>query len=144
MRGNRYDGIVNYVDFGTLGKDVFELLTGQTPDIFTDELFSQGLNFQKRFYPQNDAHNRSGTNYWPMKHSEDYPMKIYISPAVQNSSYYSLKIDYDVYGNNAIEVAPLLDEIRQIPNTNLFVGKMYFRVLDEPIFILWFSLEKRN
>ncbi|KAJ6253760.1 hypothetical protein M0813_13177 [Anaeramoeba flamelloides] len=142
VRGLHFDGIVNYVKFDTLGRAVFELFIHDF-DVLSDKLVTPALSFQKRFYTQTDSEGRDGTNFWSYAHEQMYRMKTYVSPAVQNKSYNSLKIDYTVPGNNVLTTQPLIDEIRRIKGSDIFVGKMYFRVAGEPVFILWFSLEQR-
>lgn len=144
MRGNKFSGITIQVKFGTLGKEVFKVFTdGAVDALFSNSFSSAPLTFRKRFYQSDDSKGQSGINWWTMKKGESLPMKIYVSRAEQGVSGDSLKIDYDVTDNNALTERPLLDEIRRLPGTNTYLGKMYFRALGKPVFFLWFALEKQ-
>ena len=128
-----------------LGNIAYIVYTGKLRDILTGKAYSQKLTFQKRFYQSDNEKGESGINYWPVKEIESMPIKIYISSAIGDSSGASMKIDYNLKSNKWLVERPLLDEIRQIPGSDLYIGKMYYRVVGKlPVFFLWFALEKRN
>ena len=109
-----------------------------------DRLPFRNVFFKQDLYPDTDD-TRSGINYWPRTGKTSMPMKIYLSPAIEDGSVDSLKIDYDIAANRSLTHRPLLDEIRQIPNSNLYIGKMYYRVTKGlPALFLWFALELNN
>ena len=144
FRGNQFQGIVLYINNLYFGKCLFTLYTGIPLDIFTGKTFSQALTFQKRFYEQDNENGESGINYWPVRSETYLPMKIYISPSLQDISINSLKIDYNVNSNEDITQKPLIDEVRQIPGSDLYIGKMYFRLGNFPLLVLWFAIELEN
>jgi hypothetical protein len=141
FRGVNYQGIVLSVNYLAAGNLVFTMYTGNLIDFLTGTMFSQALTFQKRFYPQDNDKGESGINYWPVHAEEAMHMKIYMSPSIQDATIQSLKIDYDVSSNNRITHRPLIDEVRQIPGSDLYIGKMYYRLADSPMLFLWFAIE---
>ena len=141
FRGNKFNGFILYVTNKKIGEIVYKLYTGKPCD---STLKLQSLTFQKRFYLYDNEKGESGINFWPVKGVLSMPMKIYISPCITNSRIDSLKIDYDVKSNNPITERILIDEVRQITNTNLYLGKMYSRIFGKPVFFLWFVLEKKQ
>jgi hypothetical protein len=144
FRGNNFQGIVLYINNLYFGKCLFTLYTGNPLDMFTGKTFSQALTFQKRFHEQDNADGESGINYWPVRAETYLPMKIYMGPSLQDASINSLKIDYHVEANRGITQKPLIDEVRQIPGSNLYIGKMYYRIGSFPLLILWFAIELEN
>lgn len=144
FRGHKFNGLILAIADGAIGKTVYFLYTGAVLDMLTGKLYSQQLTFRKRFYPADNERDESGINFWPVKGVESMPMKIYLSPAVDDSSLESLKIDYAVPGNNPVTEQILVDEVRQIPGSDLYLGKMYYRELGRHLFFLWFALEKAD
>jgi len=55
-----------------------------------------------------------------------------------------LEDDYDVVSNKKITQRPLIDEVRQIPDSNLYIGKMYYRLVGKHVLFLWFAIELEN
>jgi hypothetical protein len=143
FRGQKFNGFILHVANKELGAIVYKLYTGNPLDFLSNGLTLQALTFQKRFYPQDNKKGESGINFWPVKGEESLPMRIYISPCLSDAQANSLKIDYDVESNDPITQRVLIDEVRQIPYTQLYLGKMYYRICGEPYFFLWFVLEKR-
>ena len=135
FRGHRYNGLILYVKEGALGKAIYTQYTGKNIDLLTGKLYAQALTFQKRFFLQDNKRGESGINFWPIRQVESMPMKIYNANG-------SMNIDYDVLANNPVTERPLLDEIRQIPGSDLYIGKMYFRITGKKIVFLWFALER--
>ena len=145
FRGSRMNGLIIYVNAWEVGKLVFVQYTGSNWDLVTNKLYSRMLTFQKRFYDKPNDDGESGLNFWPVRGVEAMPMKIYLSDMLgekEGSRYTtSLKIDYDVESNNSLE-RPLLDEVRRIPGSNLYIGKIFVRKLGKNNLFLWFDLEK--
>jgi len=144
FRGENFSGIVLYVKDLYFGKLMFTAYTGKISDVLTGRMYSQSLTFQKRFFPEDNNDGESGINYWPVLGEESMSMKIYLSPSIENESINSLKIDYNVNSNKKLTQRPLIDEVRQIPNSNLYIGKMYYRLMGKPILFLWFAIEQEN
>jgi len=144
FRGHKLNGLILDIANWGIGKRVYFLYTGKMLDALTGKLYSQQLTFQKRFYPADNERGESGINFWPVKGGESMPMKIYLSPAIEDSSIESLKIDYAVPSNNPITEQILVDEVRQIPGSHLYLGKMYYREFGRYLFFLWFALEKAD
>lgn len=144
FRGRNFSGIVLYVKDLYFGKLLFTTYTGKISDVLTGRMYSQSLTFQKRFFPEDNNNGESGINYWPVLGEESMPMKIYLSPSIENESINSLKIDYNVNSNKKLTQRPLIDEVRQIPNSNLYIGKMYYRLMGKPILFLWFAIEQES
>lgn len=143
FRGQKFNGFILFVANREIGSIVYKLYTGEPMDVISGTLMLQTLTFQKRFYLNDNEKGESGINFWPMKGEESLPMRIYISPSFSNPALDSLKIDYDVKANDPLTQRILIDEVRQIPFTNLYLGKMYYRILGTPHFFLWFVLERR-
>src|SRR3990167_4406426 len=146
FRGHKFNGLILYVVAGPAGKALFSLYAGYELDLLPGSLYSKPLTFQKRFY-KNDEDGKSGINYWPVLGKESLPMRIYLSPAIVASPLKpinSLKIDYSIPSNKKLFEKPLVDEVRQIPNSNLYIGKMYYRECKtgKHFFFLWFALER--
>jgi hypothetical protein len=144
FRGRNFSGIVLYVKDLYFGKLLFTTYTGKISDVLTGRMYSQALTFQKRFFQEDNNNGESGINYWPVLGEELMSMKIYLSPSIENESISSLKIDYDVNSNKKWTQRPLIDEVRQIPNSNLYIGKMYYRLMGKPILFLWFAIEQES
>lgn len=144
FRGHKLNGLILDIANWGLGKRVYFLYTGKMLDALTGKLYSQQLTFQKRFYPADNERGESGINFWPVRGHESMPMKIYLSPAIDNPALDSLKIDYAVPGNNPVTEQILVDEVRQIPGSPLYLGKMYYREFGRHLFFLWFALEKAD
>ena len=144
FRGRNFSGIVLYVKDLYFGKLLFTTYTGKISDVLTGRMYSQALTFQKRFFQEDNNNGESGINYWPVLGEELMSMKIYLSPSIENESIGSLKIDYDVNSNKKLTQRPLIDEVRQIPNSNLYIGKMYYRLMGKPILFLWFAIEQES
>ena len=144
FRGVNYQGIVLSVNYHTFGNLLFTMYTGHMIDYLTGNTFSQALTFQKRFYLEDNEKGESGINYWPVHAEESMNMKIYMSPSIQDETIQSLKIDYDLDTNQKITHQPLIDEVRQIPGSDLYIGKMYFRLGEAPVLFLWFAIELEN
>lgn len=142
FRGKKFNGIILYVNNWSIGKLIFTSYTGKYTNFLTGKLNSRPLTFQKRFYLQDNAKGESGINYWPMLEKESMSMRIYSGPSIRNPKIHSLKIDYNVSDNKVIRERPLIDEIRKIPGSDLYIGKMYYRLRGKNIFFLWFALEK--
>jgi hypothetical protein len=141
FRGHKFNGFILYVVNKETGAIVYKMYTGKPWD---GSLNAQALTFQKRFYSQDNAKGESGINFWPVKGEESMPMRIYLSPCISNPRVDSLKIDYNIASNDPVTQRTLIDEVRQIPNTNLYLGKMYYRILGKPCLFLWFALERRE
>ncbi|MCK4348937.1 MAG: hypothetical protein KAW47_10005 [Thermoplasmatales archaeon] len=144
FRGNNFSGIVLFIKNLYLGKLIFTAYTGKISDALIGRTYSQALTFQKRFYPDDNSNGESGINYWPVRGKESMAMKIYLSPSIENDTINSLKIDYDVVSNKKITQRPLIDEVRQIPDSNLYIGKMYYRLAGKHVLFLWFAIELEN
>ena len=144
FRDRNFSGIVLYVKDLYFGKLMFTAYTGKISDVLTGRMYSQSLTFQKRLFQEDNNNGESGINYWPVLGEESMSMKIYLSPSIENESINSLKIDYNVNSNKKLTQRPLVDEVRQIPNSNLYIGKMYYRLMGKPILFLWFAIEQEN
>jgi hypothetical protein len=142
VRGHFFQGMILRVTKWRFGKILFTQYTGGNKDLLKGVLHSRSLTFRKRFFPEDNAVGESGINYWPMKGRESLPMKAAIGPSPRDEGRASLLIDYGVESNPAVTVTPLLDEVRQIPGSQLYLGKMYYRLFGRPIFFLWFALER--
>jgi len=148
FRDKIFNGMNFHINLWGLGKLVFALYVGRLRDVFTNRLFSQHLAFQKRLLKKDKIVKRkgkegevSGINYWCRRDESYLPFKIYISPGIKNGTMNSLKIDYNVILNKRIIQRPLIDEMRKIPGSELYLGKMYFRLGPWSIFFLWFGME---
>lgn len=149
FRDRTFNGMNFHINLWGLGKLVFALYVGRLRDVFTNRLFSQHLAFQKRLLKNDKIVKRknkegevSGINYWCRRDESFLPFKIYMSPGIKDSTMNSLKIDYNVLQNKRIIQRPLIDEMRKIPGSELYLGKMYFRLGPWPIFFLWFGMEE--
>lgn len=147
--GHTFIGKNFHIKFWFFGKLIFSLYVGKLWDVLTGKLFSQPLTFQKRLLDKDMPVKRgkeegvvSGINYWCQRRRAYLPFKIYISPAVQDKSLESLKIDYNVVINKWIFHRPLMDEIRRLPDSDLYLGRMYFRLGPFNIPFIWFGIEK--
>lgn len=141
FRGQRLNGLILHVSRGRFGKYIFTQYTGKNADLLTGRLYARPLTFQKRFWPADNAAGESGINFWPVRGAESMPMKIYVGPGLLDGAP-SLKVDYDVPRNKPVVERPLLDEVRAIPGTSLYLGRMYFRLGSHPVPFLWFALER--
>ncbi|MCK4761550.1 MAG: hypothetical protein KAW12_05060 [Candidatus Aminicenantes bacterium] len=149
LRGHTFKGNNSHIKFWFFGKFIFSLYVGKLRDVLTGKLFSQPLTFQKRLLDEDMPVKRgkeegvvSGINYWCRRGRAYLPFKIYVSPAVQDKSLESLKIDYNVVINKWIFHRPLIDEIRRLPDSDLYLGRMYFRLGPFSIPFIWFGIEK--
>jgi len=66
------------------------------------------------------------------------PMKIYLSPVIENRSIDSLKINYAFPSNNP------LAGVGQIPGSHPYLGPMYYRGFGRYRFFLGFALGKAD
>ena len=150
FRGSRFHGLILWVNYKFIGKMIFDSFMK-----FPFENAGYGsirrMSFEKRFYEVDNENGESGINYWPSNEKESLPMRMYISTSFGNNSVDSLKIDYDVASNKKNTERPLIDEVKQIPGTNIFIGKMYIRLNmalpkiyknDQKTLFVWFALEK--
>ncbi|OGQ34215.1 MAG: hypothetical protein A3F16_07685 [Deltaproteobacteria bacterium RIFCSPHIGHO2_12_FULL_43_9] len=148
FRGHKFNGLILFVTGGIGGNVIFSQYTGYDLDTLSGALASKPLTFQKRFYKRDKDNGESGINYWPMLGQESMPMNIKLSPAIGSTSknpINSLKIDYSVPSNDGIFEKPLIDEVRQIPNSTLYIGKMHYRIgskIGAHVLFLWFALER--
>ncbi len=142
FRGRRFNGIVLRVHGGIFGKIGLVQYVGGLRDLLVGSLFSQQMTFQKRFLAQDNDRGESGINYWPVLGIEAMPMKIYVSSSTTTPSKNSLKVDYNVPFNMRILQRPIIDEIVEIPNSRIYLGRMFFRLSTWHIPFLWFALER--
>lgn len=141
FRGRRFNGLILHVSKGRFGKYIFTQYTGKNSDLLIGQLYTRPLTFQKRFLPQDNAAGESGINFWPVRGVESMPMKIYLGKGLLDGAP-ALKVDYDVARNKPVVERPLVDEIRQVPGTSIYIGRMYFRLGDHAVPFLWFALER--
>ncbi len=142
FRGQRFNGVILLVQKWELGKILFTQYTGRNADLVTGKLYARPLTFRKRFHGADSSQGESGINFWPVRGTETMPMKISLAQGILDDGRESLLIDYDVPSNRRVTERPLLDEVRRIPGTQLYLGRMYYRVHGLSVPFLWFALER--
>lgn len=144
FRDHKFNGLILLVHYGFIGKIGISLYTGTFFNTVFGVFSSRSLSFQKRFLKADNDQKESGINFWPLRNTEAMPMKIYLSPSIVNKELKSLKVDYNVPANLSIIVKPIIDDIRQIPNSSFYLGCMYYRLFGLNIPFLWFALSQCN
>jgi hypothetical protein len=147
LRGRHFNGLILLVEEERFGKFLFTQYTGGLRGnlaLAAGMMYARALTFQKAFLDRDNEKGESGINYWPLLGKSSMPMRIYSSLALLGVAGQSLKIDYDLSTNLALIQKPLIDEIRRVPGSDLYLGKMYYRVAGHPVLFLWFALEKAD
>ena len=142
FRDHRFNGVILLVHYGLIGKIGIALYTGTFSNTIFGVFSSRALCFQKRFLKTDNEKKESGINFWPLRNITSMPMKIYLNASLTVKDLKSLKVDYDVSANIPIVVKPIIDEIRQIPESSLYLGRMYYRLFGLNIPFLWFALSR--
>ena len=146
FRGSVLRGLILHIRFGHLGAVGFNLYTGRWRELFSGRDYMLQRVFENRFYARDDERGESGVNFWPTRGGtgrEIMPMRLEMSPGCGNPEEMTLKMDYRVPSNTPLITRPLLDEVKQIPGTNLYIGKLFFRTFLGKVFFLWFALERQ-
>lgn len=137
------EGMILHVPWYAGGSRLLPFLAGNYLRALGGGFVGQEHAFENRFGEVRPDGTVRGVNFLPSKGEENLPMILSSAESKLHPGGRALTIDYNLPDNAAYE-RPTMDEMRRIPGTDWFFGRMSYRVFGMHVPLLWFVVRPRS
>lgn len=142
LANQTFEGMILHVPWYAGGSRLLPFLAGNYLRALGGAFVGQEHVFENRFGEVRPDGTVRGVNFLPSKGEENLPMALSSAESKLHPGGRALTIDYNLPENAAYE-RPAMDEMRRIPGTDWFFGRMSYRVFGMHVPLLWFVMRPR-